>query len=174
MQDTEQRKQQFEKLLSQDAYEAAWRYACRLCHAREDAEDLLQESLARAFTRVDKLREPERFKSWLLSIVRSCFLNRYAKQSRERQAQSYWHEFCAAHAFEDPLSLELADALARLPETQSELLGLFYLQGLSLEETGQVLGLSAIVVRQRLFRARGALRRLLSDSAAVSIASQEN
>jgi RNA polymerase sigma-70 factor (ECF subfamily) len=174
MRDLEQHQQQFERLLNNEAYEAAWRYACRLCQAREDAEDLLQESLARAFTRMAHLREPERFRGWLLSIVRSCFLNRYAKRKREKQALSYWHEYCGAHAFEDPLSLELADALARLPDAQSELLGLFYLQGLSLEETGQVLGISSIAVRQRLFRARSALRRQVSDAAAMSIASQEN
>ncbi|MCC7477340.1 RNA polymerase sigma factor [bacterium] len=168
-------RERFERALSKEAYEAAWRYSCRLCRSREDAEDLLQESLARAFTRHGQLKDPQRFKGWLLSIVRSGFLNRYQRQRREDEQQSsYWYEHALQQQHEDPLALQLADAMARLPQQHCEVLGLFYLDGLSIEETGQVMGLSANVVRQRLFRARAAMRSLLNIDPAIVAASQEN
>jgi DNA-directed RNA polymerase specialized sigma24 family protein len=60
---------------------------------------------------------------------------------------------------EDPRGELMLAALSQLPWAQKELLSLFYLEGLSLNETGQVLRLAPRVVRKRLFRARKALRR---------------
>jgi DNA-directed RNA polymerase specialized sigma24 family protein len=57
-----------------------------------------------------------------------------------------------------------------LPAAQAELLALFYLDGLSLVETGRVLGLSPQAVGQRLHRARLALRRSLERQPAMGLA----
>jgi len=67
----------------------------------------------------------------------------------------------------EPLGLDTAAALARLPQSQQELLSLFYIDGLNLSETGQVLGIRPQVVRQRLYRARQALRRQLESTPAT-------
>src|SRR5690606_24929517 len=70
-----QRQEHFERLLTQDVYRAAWNYSWRLCNRREDAEDLLQEALVHALRKLDQLKDDSTFKSWLLSIVRTRFLN---------------------------------------------------------------------------------------------------
>jgi RNA polymerase sigma-70 factor (ECF subfamily) len=132
---------------------------------------LLQESLAHAFVKLDQLEDLERFTPWLMAIVRTQFLNQLRK-ARPAQADEYWLEVATASPGEHPLAETLADALARLPRKQREILGLFYLDGLSQQETGQVLGLKPEVVGQRLHRARGALKRVLAKYPALGFEAQ--
>jgi RNA polymerase sigma factor (sigma-70 family) len=65
------------------------------------------------------------------------------------------------HSREVPESL--TPVLTLLPPPQQEILSLFYLEGLSLAETGMVLGIPARAAKQRLFRAREALKRQLGS-----------
>ena len=80
-----QRQELFEQLLTQDVYRAAWNYSWRLCNRREDAEDLLQEALVHALRKLDQLKDMAMFKSWLLSIVRTRFLNGLRAQKARPQ-----------------------------------------------------------------------------------------
>jgi len=152
----------FDEALTSAAYEAAWRYAYRLTRQRggsyEDAEDLLQESLAQAYRRFDQLRHPDKFTGWLISIIRNRFINRL-RRGRQRGSSAAELPPEPVAAEQDPLAAQLKEALSLMPTGPRELLSLFYLDGLSLKETAQVLGITPRAVRQRLFRARAALRR---------------
>jgi len=162
-----ERRREFEAALQQETYRSAWRYACRLCTAgctanHADAEDLLQEALLRAYQRFDQLRDPLRFKGWLLCIVRTTHLDRFRRNGHPASWSDGVLENLPATVSggsEDPRGELMLAALSQLPWAQKELLSLFYLEGLSLNETGQVLRLAPRVVRKRLFRARKALRR---------------
>ena len=159
---------EFEEALVPEILAMAWRYACRLSKTREDAEDLLQDALAHGLVRFDQLRDPTRFRSWLMSIVRTRFLmlQRRVTPDQERfrvddaDAETRLAD-TAATPEGNSLAEEIALSLSRLPTPQSEILSLFYLEGLNLQETAQVLGITVGAVQQRLFRARGALRREL-------------
>jgi RNA polymerase sigma factor (sigma-70 family) len=157
----------FEECLTDEAYLSAWRYACHLAGRREDAEDLLQDSLAHAYRKFSQLRNPDAFRGWLMSIIRSQHIRKWRKD-RNRSEQFELKEFMPGP---DSPAVEpggpVAQALAGIPAAQRELLSLFYIEGLSLKETGQVLGLPARAVKQRLFRARAALRRQLEPQYAV-------
>jgi RNA polymerase sigma-70 factor (ECF subfamily) len=158
---------QFEACLTDEVYLSAWRYASHLAASREDAEDLLQDSLAHAYRRFAQLRESAAFRSWLLSIIRSEHIRLWRK-NRRRSEEFALKEFAAeGELCPADSALPLAEALARLPGSQRELLSLFYIEGLSLNETGRVLRLPGRAVKQRLFRARAALRRLLEPQFAV-------
>jgi len=157
--------EQFERYLTPQAYQRAWNYACRLSPTHEDAEDLLQDALAKAYRGLPGLREPERFGAWLLTIIRNSFLSR--RRPQQIMLDSYWHELAAAEEPEDPLVAAILGALKQLTPEQRELISLFYLDGLSLKETGWVLGLAPQVVGQRLHRARRALRKVLVTSRMV-------
>jgi RNA polymerase sigma-70 factor, ECF subfamily len=154
--------QRFEALLSEAAYQAAWRFARSLAGNHADAEDVLQDALIRAYKGLGGLRDASRFTSWLLSIVRTVYIDRLRRERARPQADSELPPYIAAQDA-DPLSPALAEALARLPQAQQHLLTLFYLEGLSLTETGQALGIRPHSARQRLFRARYALRRELGQ-----------
>jgi RNA polymerase sigma-70 factor (ECF subfamily) len=164
------RRAQFEQLLTEEAYQAAWRHACRMCTAAgrvqtADAEDLLQESLVHALLKLQQLREPARFTGWLLSIVRTRFISRHRGRAPAAVALDDAPPLAAAEHAGDPLVTEMLAALASLPKAQQRLLELFYMDGLSLKETGQALGIAPRVVRQRLHRARAALRKQLAAPA---------
>jgi RNA polymerase sigma-70 factor, ECF subfamily len=172
----EARRAQFEEALSEEAYQSAWRYACRLCTVagvvqRAEAEDLLQESLVHAFSRLHQLRDRASFKSWLLSIMRTRFITRYRRQQASAAAEERRQVQLELAGDATELTELVQAALASLPTAQQELLSLFYLEGLSLKETGRVLGLAPHSVRQRLFRARDALRRALGIAPARRSAS---
>lgn len=149
--------QRFERMLTPEVYEAAWRYASRLRATREDAEDLLQESLLQALSKLGALRDETSFRGWLLSIVRRKSIDQF-RRMKARPAVTRELPQLAAYEADDALSEHVLAALNQLPVAQQELLSLFYLDGLTLKETGQVLGIPPRAVRQRLFRARTALR----------------
>ena len=159
MQDTAQR-ERFETALTDEAYTRAWRACCRLAATREDAEDLLQDALAHAYLKFDQLSQPECFTPWLLAIVRTRFLNE-RRRPRPIAAESYWLDSVESQRRDQPGLSLLADALRRLPDSQRELLCLFYIEGLSQADLGQALDIPAPAVGQRLHRARRALGRLL-------------
>ena len=57
-------------------YEALYRYAYRLAGSAADAEDLTQEAFCKAQANLAQLRDPERAKPWLFSILRNVYLHR--------------------------------------------------------------------------------------------------
>lgn len=148
---------EFDSLLSEQVYQQAWGYCCRLCASREDAEDLLQEGLLRAYRSLRQLRQPEYFKPWLFTLLRRLWIAR-GRRGRIALADSL---LIREQAATDPggMALPLADALARLPAAQRELLALAYLDGLSAAELAVLLRIPAAAVSQRLQRARQALKR---------------
>ena len=150
-------KRRFEQALSARAYTAAWRFSCRLALSREDAEDLLQDALAQAYARFAQLRQPERFLSWLLSIVRRCHLMRLRQAGRRPRTTSPYADI-APQAPVDAFQANVLDALDSLAEPQRALLVLVYMEGLSHDEAADALGIKPTAVRMRLSRARRALR----------------
>ncbi|MCB1188496.1 RNA polymerase sigma factor, partial [bacterium] len=154
------RQMQFEALLTAELYQAAWAYSCRLCANPQSAEDLLQEALIVAFTRFHQLRDRQTFKGWLFSIIRT----KYIDQRRRHISRPATLELPVLSATEKRnRDAEVVNsALSQLPENQSELLCLYYYEELSVKEVAIVLGTSENTVKQRLLRARAALRRLLT------------
>ena len=160
MQESE-RRALFESVVTGQLHAQAWAYATRLCRTREDAEDLLQDALARAYASLHQLRQPELVRSWLFAILRAQSINRTRRAPLDLAA-TWWFQSALARDYQQPLTDPLARALAQLSPEQREVLTLFYLDGLSLAETGRVLRCSAQAVGQRLHRARQALRRRLT------------
>lgn len=135
------------------------------------AEEAAQESVLQALLCVGRLREPERFPSWLVGIG----LNVCRHLLRERPAGS-WLPGAASGPQEpaeaaDPQELaEAAEVVARvrsavaaLPFGQREAVTLFYLAGLSQSEVAAALGIEVGAVKGRLHKARRALRSRLVE-----------
>jgi uncharacterized protein len=130
-----------------------------------EAEDVVQETLLHAYLGLSQLRDPERFAGWLGAIV----LNVARMTLRRRGA----HQRALARAFAEPRSgMDDVDTVARvresielLPQREREVVTLHYVDGLSCEEVGALLGLSSGAVRVRLHRARARLRDQLAPFA---------
>lgn len=129
------------------------RYAEHHCVVN-DVEDAVQETLFMASRRIGDLRSVESFNSWLLRIVKhEC--NRMRRGWRMLTNQEVGEEIQPI-AVPEPLEwrLDLASMLAALPPRYRAILLLRDIEGLSLEELGERLGLSLPGTKSRLHRAR--------------------
>lgn len=138
-------------------------YARSLTRDRSDADDLLQDSLVRALSRMDLFTPGTNLKSWLLTILHNIFLDGKRKTKRT-------HEFVKAITWMGgnnvtrPNQLDRIDlrdmdkALAALPITQRSTLFSIALDGLNYEETAKVAGIPVGTVRSRLSRGRSSLK----------------
>ena len=139
------------------------RFAFWLGRDRQLAEDVVQESLLRAWKSFDTLAEEGKSKSWLLTIVRRELARSF---ERKRLEVSDIDALVAAEsgvlAAEENAGLaEMREALFRLDDGYREPLVLQVLMGYSTKEIAEQMGLSQGAVLTRLFRARARLRQEL-------------
>jgi len=141
-------------------------YAYRLCHNRHTAEDLVQESLTRAFRAFDKLENEEAARGWLFTILRRENARRF---ERYRPIES---DITAEEIGADDRTCDtsteafvLRRAIRDLPDAYREPLILQVIHGYSQQEIAARLGLSSAGVGTRLFRARQKLRAALGEQA---------
>lgn len=132
-----------------------------------DAEAVVAETFAIAWRKWGVVpRDPGRAKGWLFQTARNCILNALRAERRRvalgvRAAEGIVLGSLEADAV---ARLDLARAWNALPDDAQEALALAHFDGLSSEQAGQVLGISAVAYRARLSRARRALDALLSTN----------
>jgi RNA polymerase sigma-70 factor, ECF subfamily len=149
----------FESLVRAYAAEL-YRYAYWLARERFTAEDLVQETFARAWNAWDSLRDDRAAKSWLYTILRHEHARLYERKRVDVDDAleiDTLPDPAGASAFE---GLELREALKTLPPAYREPLLLQTLGGFSCAEIAQMLNTTEGAVMTRLTRARLALRKL--------------
>jgi RNA polymerase sigma-70 factor (ECF subfamily) len=146
-------------------------YLCRLGASGPEAEDLTQETYARAWMRIDTLRRAASLRSWLLAIARNEFLQRARQRRPEETDLDAAGDLAAGDPPADAVlaraegEARVRAALPRLETAQREAIVLHYIQGLSLREVGAVLGVPPGTAKSRVNRALAALRDLLEREA---------
>lgn len=143
--------------LRQDMY----RYALWLSRDATAAEDIVQESLLRAWRGFDGLQDEAKARQWLVTIVRREFLRFRERQREEAVDPAMLEEMAADDA--DPLVQELRVAIFALEENYREPLALQVLMGHTADEIAAILGLTQGAVLTRLHRARDKLKRALVE-----------
>jgi RNA polymerase sigma-70 factor (ECF subfamily) len=157
-----EREERYRRLVTADVYDALWRFACRLSATREDAEDLLQDTLARGFQRLHQLQDESLVKGWLFSIMRRLSADRVKRGQRNVQLVEQSATAGGRHEPGNPGVIRRA--VMTLPAAQREAVELFHFADLSLRETAAALGVSENNVKQRLWRARQSLLEKLGAS----------
>ncbi|MBX3437588.1 MAG: RNA polymerase sigma factor [Planctomycetaceae bacterium] len=149
-----------EELVEQHSL-SLYRFAYRLSGTAADAEDLVQQAFLAAQRKLDQVRDPEKTRSWLFTIVRNTYLK--SRRSLEfKQFDAF--DGMADPAIEDegPIDQEeLQAALDEMPEDFRIPLILFYLQQMSYREIATQLSVPEGTVMSRLSRAKAYLRRRL-------------
>jgi RNA polymerase sigma-70 factor, ECF subfamily len=136
------------------------RFAFWLARDRSVAEDVVQETLIRAWKSREELKDPAATRPWLLTIVRREHARLYERKRLPTidvdDAEALGDP---ALASEGDASLEdLRRAILKLPDEYREPLVMQVLGGLTTAEIGKELGLTQAAVLTRLFRARNRLR----------------
>jgi RNA polymerase sigma-70 factor (ECF subfamily) len=161
---------------------------------REEAEDAVQEAFLKAYQKFDQFQETAKFSTWLIRIVLNVSLMKVRRQRRAGE-ESFDSRF---NSDGEILPLDVADwcpnpeerysatefreiltkCLLKLQPALRIVFVLRDIEELSINETSEVLGLSAVAVKARLFRARlllrerlsGYLRKSVKDLSAVELA----
>ncbi|HEX9489727.1 MAG TPA: sigma-70 family RNA polymerase sigma factor [Stellaceae bacterium] len=142
------------------------RYARALLGDRIDADDLVQDCLARALSRAHLWRPGTDLRAWLFTILHNIHINNLRSRRAHVAANedlSYGRTARAMAALPDQdARLELRDlerALDRIPDEQRQVLLLVGMEGMSYDEAARVVGVPIGTIMSRVARGRDALRR---------------
>ncbi|HEY1472415.1 MAG TPA: sigma-70 family RNA polymerase sigma factor [Candidatus Acidoferrum sp.] len=152
---------ELERLLAENA-PLAYRVALGVLRNPAEAEDVAQEALIRAYRRFDRLRDAQRFRSWLVRVTFRLALDRSRSARRREQRETLWarpelrppdqsvEEIAASRQFQE----RLARALDELPDRLRLVILLTAIEGHSVDEVAALLDVPAGTVKSRLFAAR--------------------
>ena len=154
-----------------------YRVGRRLTGETADAEDLVQETLLRAWRGWGGFTPGSNVRAWLLTILRNTFVSRWRSRRKEGTAISLDdadpHAIYKAVGSQDPegrffeqvVDAPVLAAVDALPPEFREALVLSDIEGLPYAEVAEVLAIPVGTVKSRLFRARRILQRRLHDHA---------
>jgi RNA polymerase sigma-70 factor (ECF subfamily) len=144
------------------------RYALALTGSGWEAEDLVQETLARAIAAAASFRKDGNLRGWLFSIMHNAFVSSVrAKRVIERELNDDLPEVGQPATQLERLEVrDVLSALARLPEGQRAALVLIALEDFSYREAARVLGVPIGTLMSRLARGRETLRRVMTEDRA--------
>jgi RNA polymerase sigma-70 factor, ECF subfamily len=147
-----------------------YRFALRLTGNRDDAEDLTQAALLKAWKDRARLRDPGSTKSWLFTITANLWRSGLRRKGREERFVRGAEELIRRQVPLPEKEIIVKEDLRRvretmdeLPERQREVLYLHACEGFSLTEIAEILALSPQAVKASLSLARKRMRQKLQD-----------
>jgi RNA polymerase sigma-70 factor (ECF subfamily) len=138
------------------------RYARALVGERATADDLVQDTLERAWSKLHLYRRGTDLRAWLFTVMHNVHVNRVRASRPTEPLEDEMPELAQRATQGDSLLVrDLERGIAALPLAQREVLLLVALEDLSYDETARALGIPIGTVMSRLARAREKLRVLL-------------
>ena len=139
------------------------RYARALAGDRSAAEDLVQDTLERAWSKFHLYRRGTDLRAWLFTVMHNVFINQLRAARHSAPLEDEMPELARPSRDTDMLVLrDLDAAIRRLPAEQREVLLLVALEDMSYEQAARTLEIPIGTVMSRLARAREKLRIMLS------------
>lgn len=187
--DTASRREWFERRLA-PLLDRLYGTALRLTRNPADAEDVVAEAVAKAWSQLGRLQDPQRFEGWLFHILTNTFISEWRRRRCRPQSASaditepseldsasftlfqqlhqpflLWWGSLEEQFFNGLLQEDLERALDALPDAYRVTIVLVEVQGYTYEEVARLLGIPVGTVRSRLSRARSRLQKMLWDQA---------
>ncbi len=157
------------------------RTARRMTKSENDAEDLVQETMLKAYRFFDKFEEGTNCKAWLFKIMTNIFINNYRSKAKAPQSLTFediddgflFGQLAKNKDISDPekeffskiLDEDVRTAISELPEDFRLVVVLSFLEGFSYQEIADITGLQIGTVKSRLHRGRKLLQKALWDYA---------
>ncbi len=174
--DTAQKRDEFEReaLVHLDTL---YNVALRLAGNKSDAEDLVQETVLKAYRAWDKYEAGTNCRAWLVTIMRNTFINKFRRESRRPGTVQYdsVEDVSVFEAVQDKdpegsffrfiVDAEVKRAIQDLPEEFRIPVVLSDIEGLSYAEIAEILDIPVGTVKSRLFRGRRRLQQRLYEYA---------
>ena len=139
-------------------------FAWSLSHNAADADDLVQETLAKAWRHRDRFQAGTNLRAWLFTILRNTWYSAVQKHRREVADEDGRHAAGLISEATQEWSVELTDlraALNLLPNEHREALIMVSAAGLSYEEAAEIAGCALGTIKSRVNRARNRLADIL-------------
>ena len=178
--------QTFFSLRIEDNMDALYGVALRLTESGADAQDLVAETVSKAWSAIRTLEDRDRFRPWIFRILRNCHISQYRKQSVRPMEVAYedggddalaallneqpdefltWWANPEQEFFNNLLGETIMNAIADLPEAFRMTIMLINVEGLTYDEAAEVLGVPTGTVRSRMKRGRTLLQKALWEEA---------
>lgn len=152
-------------------------FAVSLCGNPDRADDLVQETLVKAWSNLDSFVVGTNLPAWLFTILRNIYYSEYRKRRREVADSDGAIAARLATAPAQNSHMDLLDfhaALQQLPNDQREALILIGASGLSYEEAAGICGCAIGTMKSRVNRARNRLAELLSIRSSSELGQSED
>ena len=140
-------------------------FALSLTHNVTYSDDLVQDTILRAWANLDGFEAGTNLQAWLFTILRNGFYSQHRKKRREVEDPDGSYAARLRTAPEQTAKCDVQDmlkALAKLPVEHREALLLIVAEGLSYEDAARVCGVPVGTMKSRTFRARARLAQLLA------------
>jgi len=160
--------------------DAMYNFALRLTSDPNDAEDLVQDTIVKAFRFFSSYEKGTNAKAWLFRILKNSYINNYRKKSKQPAQVDYdevssFYETIRAdrtdtsdledRMFRDLIDDDIASALEKLPEDFRTVVLLCDVEGFTYEEIANMLDVPIGTIRSRLHRGRNLLKAQLMEYA---------
>ncbi|WP_179295664.1 RNA polymerase sigma factor [Bacillus sp. FJAT-45350] len=139
----------------QDIYRMAYVYVKN----KHDALDVVQEVAYRSFAKIETLKNPEYFKTWLMKITISCSIDCIRKNQKVVQLKPEYEEFIPSESEDIPLSISLQHLLESLNEDEKGVIILRFYKGYSFKEISELLNIPLGTAKTILYRSLEKLRK---------------
>ena len=139
-------------------------FAISLCGNPDRADDLVQEALTKAWSKLDTFEEGTNLKAWLLTILRNFYYSEFRKRRREVADSEGEHAArlaCHPAQYGHVDMAEMNRALNELPPDQKEALLLVSAEGFSYEEAAEICDCAVGTIKSRVNRARKKLSEIM-------------
>lgn len=146
-------------------------FAWSLSHNSADADDLVQDTLIKAWTNRSKFEPGTNLRAWLFTILRNTYYTAVVRRRREIADEDGKHAATLSSAPTQDWSIamrSLQAALQRLPAEHREALVLVGAAGLTYEEAAEICGCALGTIKSRVNRARARLLRIMDADDAVA------
>lgn len=160
--------------------DAMYNFALRLTSDPSDAEDLVQDTIVKAYRFFSSYEKGTNAKAWLFRILKNSYINNYRKKSKQPNQVDYdevstFYETIRAERtdtsdledkmFRDLIDDDISQALEELPEDFRTVVLLCDVEGFTYEEIANMLDVPIGTIRSRLHRGRNLLKAQLQEYA---------